>query len=347
MAKGVVCAKRAAAPWFAAIFLALLLLSACEPQPLVAVILTGESDPLLLQGLRDAARQSGVRLSVSKPSDARSSEVITQALSKKTAALIFPSAAQNDGALLKEASLTGLPLLCLGACPLEAPKSPFYRLPGPDRDAGYLAGYFVRQLIQDASGAPITLLVLDCAPSPGCAMRLSEFEQTVADAPALAVIHANPAPSLSEVRKLLQTHPAINVVWAAGSAETALALQVLQDLRLASRVKLIGGGVDSSTSARLASGELSATVQVLPYQAGYDALILALSLARAQPFPFTNRKNAALLTVPGDPLIDHLGNEQTYMLPTLAPFPDPGAGIKPGCNCGPPSPATPTPTSEP
>lgn len=330
------------------LLLLIFIFPACTPQaggPLVAVILP-ESDGLrdLQDGMRAAARENGARVWFAKPPDDAGDAAgkINEALKQQPSALVISPPLTGDLTdALRQATMSGLPVICLESC-AGMPDAAVTLLPGPNRDAGDLAGGLALDTIAGSPAGSTVLVVLECTGDTGCSARSEAFINRLPQN--IVISRLAPNTDRAALEQLLLNSQAVRLVYAAGKEETLVALDVMRAHNLRDRIVLIGYGLDQKTASQIGKDGLLAISAGLSYQAGYDTLSTALMAARGEAIPSAMRKNAILFTTGDDRAAEFLSLRGRNLLPTVPPMPDFGAGIKPSCNCGPETKTlTPTP----
>jgi ABC-type sugar transport system substrate-binding protein len=322
--------------------LILFVISGCAPQssqrPVIALVAPNKIiSNTMRDGIHAAAREQSAKLWIADPPPASLEDEaarVADALAQKPAALIIaPISPSTSLHAVQQAVNAGVPVICLENC-INEPGVASAFLPGPNRDAGSLAGGLALDYIQNQLGGRGVVAMFPCNDEYGCPLRRAAFINQMEQAQGIKLIESEPQPGSDGVSSLLAAHPEVDLVWAGGEEETRSSLLNLSELGLQERIKIIGFGLDKKRAALLGADKpLYAAVVPLDYQSGYDAASTALAFLTPEKPPAAVRKSALSFTTSGPQTEAFLNNSYSYMLPALPALPPTGSGIKPSCNC--------------
>lgn len=264
--------------------------------PKVGVLLKGQNVPFwaaVESGATEAAQRLGVDLIVKAPPTESDVSVQIRLLNAMAAQgvqaiVIAPINKEALAIPIASAAVTGIKIVVIDT-PLTGKAAPVFI--GTDHEeAGKAAGALLAKLVTDTDEIG---LFRHSQTSGATVLRdngaLASFRAVHPNNTIHSEIFASsePGAEADKAKLLLTEHPKVKAILATGTQGTLAMLQMLNDMKLAGTVKLVGFGfnLQPNVAAALESGAMSGWIAQLPKEMGAKGVASALSLLNGESVP--------------------------------------------------------------
>ncbi|MBI9046485.1 MAG: substrate-binding domain-containing protein [Anaerolineaceae bacterium] len=260
-----------------------------EETPLIAgVVFQSDTFMQLVQsGIQAGAEALGAELIMGNTENdlAKEGDMIDDYITRGVDAIVItPISTDGSVTALKRAKEAGITIICFNTCVSEEGIADAF-LVTKNEDLGLKSGEAAYDFIVNELNGEAKIGLLNCDPFPeACDPRKDGFVNQVSQLPGVEVVAdqtgfiADEALPISEA--MLQANPDINVLWGANEGGTVAHVLAVQSSGLAGKVFVFGTDMNNQMAQMLQSDDdvLQGVTGQAPYQMGYDALALAMSV---------------------------------------------------------------------